>query len=64
MAVDEKAAVRFRILVDTDGENGQIGLVAVEFEERRQLHDARFAPTGPKIKHDDLAPVAGQMDGG
>jgi hypothetical protein len=32
VAADDEIACRRRVLVDADGENGQVGLVVVEFE--------------------------------
>ena len=64
MAANKKAAVGVRIFVDADGEDGQIGLIAVEFEERGQFDDARLALTPPEIEQDNFASIVGQMDRG
>jgi hypothetical protein len=52
------------IVVDAYRENGKIGLFMVEGEERRHLLDARHAPACPEIEQDNLAAVAGKMNGG
>jgi len=64
VAADEEAFVFVFIFVDADGKDGEIGLIAVEFEERGQFQDARFALTPPEVEQDNPAAVAGQMDGG
>src|SRR5271166_1452341 len=60
----EEAAVRVGIFVDADGKDGQIGLVVVELEERRQLDDAGLAPGGPEVEQHDLASIVGEVNGG
>jgi hypothetical protein len=36
----------------------------VEREQRGHLFDARYAPACPEVKQDNVAAVAGQMNGG
>ena len=63
MANDERR-IGGAIVVDADGENDEIGLLMMELEKRRQLLDTRHAPACPKIEQDNLAAVAGKMNGG
>ena len=63
MANDE-ARVGGAIVVDADRENDEIGLLMVKREERRHLLDTRHAPGSPKVEQDNLAAVAGKMNGG
>ncbi len=63
VAAEEEAAVGVGIFVDADGKDGQIGLLAVEFEEGGQFHDARLAPGGPEVEQHNLASIVGQMNG-
>ena len=60
----DEAVVCVRVFVDADGEDGEIGAVVVEFNESWHLLDARRAPGGPEVEQDDLAAIAGEMDGG
>jgi len=63
MANDE-ARVGGAIVVDTDRENDKIGLLMMKREERRHLLDTWHAPGSPKVEQDNLAAVAGKMNGG
>jgi hypothetical protein len=62
-AVDE-ALVLVCVLVNADGEHGQVRPVAVELKERRRFLDAGCAPGGPEVDQNDFAAIAGEMDGG
>jgi hypothetical protein len=63
MALDQESPVGALIFVDADGEDGVLGMLAMELLERRQLGDAGPAPAAPKIEQDDLAAIAGKMHG-
>ncbi len=62
MAARQKAAVGVRVFVHADGQNGQIRLVMMQIQQRRQFHNTRFAPGGPEIEQHHAAPVIGEMD--
>jgi len=64
MAAEDEAAVGVGVFIDADAEDGEIGTVVVELDEGRHLLDAGRAPGGPEVEQDNLAPVAGEMDGG
>ena len=64
MAAGEKAAVGVRIFVDADGQDGQVGLLVVQFEQRGHLLHAGRAPGRPEVEQHHLAAIAGQMDRG
>jgi len=64
VVANEKAVVSVRVFVDADGQNGQIGPVVVQFEQRGHLLDAGRAPCGPEVEQHHAAPIAGQMDSG
>ena len=63
VAVVEEAFVFVFILVDADGENGQIGAVVVELDKPRHFLNAGGALRPPEVEQYDLSAVAGQMDG-
>jgi len=63
VAASEEAAVRIGIVVDGNGENGQVGLVVVEIEQGRHLGDAGGALRPPEIEQNDAAAVSGEMNG-
>ncbi len=62
--VDEEALVGVLVFVDADGQYGDLGVLALEFEQRRQLKDAGDAPTGPEVHENDFAFVVGEMNVG
>jgi hypothetical protein len=64
VAAKQEAGVGVGVLVDADGEDGEAGLVVVEFEKRWQFDDAGLAPSGPEVEQDDLAAITGEVDGG
>ena len=43
VAADEETAVRVGVIVDGNGQDGQVGFVVVEVEQRRHLGDAGAA---------------------
>ena len=61
---DKETGIGSGIVVDADGEDGQGGHLVVQFEERRQLLEARGALAPPEVEQDDIAAIAGQMHGG
>ena len=63
VALLDEAGVGSRVFVDADSQNDQVGIGAVELEQRRQLGHAGATPSGPEIEQNDLAAVVGQMDG-
>jgi len=64
VAVVDEALVFVCVFVDADGDDGQVGPVVVELEERRRFLNAGSAPGGPEIKQDDFAAIVGQADRG
>jgi hypothetical protein len=61
---DQEAGVGIGILVDADGQDGEIGALMVELDEGRHLLNAGGAPSGPEVHQDHLSTIAGQMHGG
>jgi hypothetical protein len=60
---NDKGRVGGGIVVDADGKNDEIGILMMKREERRQFLDARRAPAGPEVEQDNLAAIAGQVNG-
>ena len=63
VAIDEETFVGVLVFVDADADDLDLGVFVVELEERGQLLNAGGAPACPEIQKDDLAFVAGQVDG-
>ncbi len=64
VAHGDEVPVHLGIFIDAHSQDDQIGLVVMELEEGRHLHDAGGAPGGPEVQQDDLAAIAGEVDGG
>ena len=64
VAAGNELAVGIGVFVDADSDDGEIGLVAVQIDQRRQFFDAGTAPAGPEVEQNDLAAVTGEMDAG
>ena len=60
---DEALVVAF-IFVDADGEDGQIGAVAMQLQQAGEFLNAWNALRPPEIEQNNLAAIVGQMNGG
>lgn len=63
VAIADEVGVGAGVLIDTDSDNGDIRVFAMELEKRRQFFHAGTAPGGPEVEQNDLAPIVGKMDG-
>lgn len=62
VAVADEAGVGVGVLVNADGENDEVWIVAVELEKRGDFFNAGSAPGGPEVEQYDFAAIAGEMD--
>ena len=63
MVLGEEAPVDVVVLVHADGDDGEVGHLALQGEQAGQLFDAGRAPGGPEVEHDDLAAELAEVDG-
>lgn len=61
--VADEVRIGFGIFIDADSENDEVGVVMVKLEKRGQFHNAGSAPRCPEVEQNDLAAIAGEMDG-
>ena len=59
----QETAVGARVFVDADGEDGKIGALVMELDERGCLLDTGRALTPPEVEQDDFTAVVGEADG-
>ncbi len=59
----EEAVVLVGVLVLADGDDGDLGEAALEFEQAGKLFDAGGAPGGPEVENDDVAAKLGEIEG-
>ena len=64
MTMVDEPLVLVLVLIDADGDHGQVGPVVVELDQRWRFLNAGCAPGGPEIEHNHFAAIVGQVDGG
>jgi len=58
----EKSVVGVRVFIDADSQDGQVGPIVVQLEQRGHLHDAWRAPGSPEVEQHHAAAIVGQMN--
>ena len=61
VVTDDEVFVVIFVFVDADGDDGDVWVLALKFDERRQLLNAGTAPGSPEIQQDGLATIAGEV---
>lgn len=62
MMAQDEAAVGAGIVVDADGQDGEVRVVVVELQQRGQFFDAGGAFAPPEIQEHDFTAIVGQVD--
>ena len=63
LVLDEEALVDVGVFVLRDGDDGDLGKLALHGEEAGEFLDAGGAPGGPEVEDDDVPAVAAEVGG-